>query len=218
MKKAIRNNILCFLLMLLASTTQGCNKDSVLDNQEGSYPSALYWNTAFYQPSADKPIDKSSIQVEIGEIIKQVNSIPKSNGEINDTRDFSVGDRLFSISQVEETEAIAIQKANTYYRLDRLRSSLGVIWDGKVYDFVGNFDQEDEVNNIDIQIGLIKGFSISIEGATNGYITTLGVEANPSYFPVGCKIYSLKNVSLDSAIAVSDKSGKYHRALYVKRK
>lgn len=48
-----------------------------------SYPSALYWNTAFYQPSADKPIDKSSIQVEIGEIIKQVNSIPKSNGEIN---------------------------------------------------------------------------------------------------------------------------------------
>jgi len=232
LKKATRNRILCLFLILLSFTNQGCNKNSVVDNfissiaekvsslkqEQGSYPSALYWNEALYQPTADKPIDKSSIGVEIGEIIEQVVPIPKRNGEINDTRNFSIGDRLFSINQIEETEAIAVQKNGTYYRLDRIRSSLGVIWDGKVYDFVGNFDQEDEVNNIDIQLGLIKVSGINPEGATDGDITASGVEANSSYFPVGSKIYSLKNISLNCAIAVSDKNGKYHKALYVKRK
>ena len=215
MKKATRNRILCLFLILLSFINQGCNKNSVVDN---SYPSALYWNEAFYQPTADKPIDKSTIKVEIGKIIGRVDQMPRRNGEVNDTRDFSAGDRLFSINQVEETEAIAVQKNDAYYRLDRLRSSLGVIWDGRVYDFVGNFDQEDEVNNIDNQLGLIKGSGINPEDATDGDITALGVEANSSYFPVGSKIYSLKNISLDSAIAVSDKNGKYHKALYVKRK
>lgn len=232
MKRVIRNSMLCIILIIFSSINQGCTENGGLDNTISSfakktpffrneaascYASALYWNEVSYQPTADKPIDNSSINIEIGQITRKVESVPKSNGEINDLRDFSVGDRLFGIKQVEETEAIAVQRNDTYYRLDRIRSSLGVIWDGRVYDFVGNFDQENMINDIDRQIGLIKGSSSNPVGATNGEITVSGVEADSSNFPVGCKIYSLKNVSLDSAIAVEDKNGKYHKAVYVKR-
>lgn len=231
MKKALGNAIICISLILMSLTIQGCDRHSgvdtgifspvekfpILKQAQGSYPSALFWNEALYQPTADRSIDKSSIGGELGKIIGQVNSMPKRNGELNDTRDFSIGDRLFSFDGVEETEAIAVRKNDTYYRINRIRSSLGVIWNGRVYDFVGNFDNEDEVKNIDKPLGLIKGSGINSESAVDGDITALGVEANSSYFPIGSQIYSLKNISLDSAIAVSDKNGKYHRAVYVKR-
>jgi len=219
MKNTLRIKILCFLVLFLSFITQGCNKMTPSRQQAlGSYPSALFWNGVLYQPTADKPIDKSSIKVEIGKIIGQADPMPKRNGEVNDIRDFSVGDRLFSINQVEETEAIAARKNDTYYRLDRIRSALGVIWNGREYDFVGNFDKEDEVNNTESQLGIIKGSGIDSEDLTDGDITVRGVEAESTDFPAGSKLYSLKNISLDVAIAVSDRNGKYHKALYVKRR
>lgn len=184
---------------------------------EGSYPAALMWNSAIYVPSTSKEINQQSIDNEIGTITKQVNPMPKENGEINDISDFSPGSQLFAIKDVEVTEAIAAMAGGKYYRLDRIRSSLGVVWDNKVYDFIGNFDVDTvDQGKIDKSIGEVKRTGVK-ESFQNGDIIALGDETDKSIFPLGSKICLLKDEGPDKAIAVEDKNGRFQKAVYIKK-
>ena len=191
----------------------GCSKPG--QSTEGCYPTALMWNNSMYSPGINSPIDESTINSELGKIIKQVQPMPKKDGEINDVRNFNVGDRIFSIKDIEITEAIAIMKDGKYFRIDRIRSSVGIVWDNKMYDFNGNFDNENE--KFDKEIGQIKRVGIAYSDAVNGDVTGNGTTGDLSIFPIGGRISTIKNTDSTTAIAVEDKDGRFHKAVYIKR-
>jgi hypothetical protein len=204
MKKIILVLLFAFLGLV------GCSKAG-----QGIYPAALMWNGSNYSPDVRSPIEESSIDTELGKIEKQVEPMPKKDGQINDARDFKVGNRIFSIKDIEPTEAIAIMKDGKYFKINRIRCSLGIVWDNKMYDFVGNFDSENE--NVDKELGRVKRVDIDYKDSTNGDITAQGYMGDLSFFPIGAKVSSIKNISTDKAIAVEGKDGKYHKALYIKK-
>ncbi|MFL0248277.1 hypothetical protein [Candidatus Clostridium stratigraminis] len=197
----------------------GCSKVGEVTkiSKQGSYVAALMWNSDFYSPGNSVVIEELSIDSELGRISKQVQPMPKRDGEINDISNFAVGDKIFSIKNIETTEAIAIMSSGKYFRIDRIRSSLGIVWDNKIYDFVGNFDEENEKANLTKEIGQIKRVGIDYNNAKNGDITTLGYMGDLSIFKVGGKISLLQGNNSNKVIAVEDKDGKFHKAMYVKK-
>jgi len=205
-----------FLLIIIGcSSTLRLEKTIV--NSEGSYPSALMWNNAIYEPSASKEINQVLVDNIIGTITKQQDPMPKENGQINDVSNFSPGSQLFSIKYVEVTEAICATAGGKYFRLDRIRSSLGVVWDNKIYDFIGNFDVDTiDEGKIDKIIGEIKRTGVK-EPFQDGDITALGDETDKSIFPLGSKIYLLKDEGSDKVVAVQDKNGRFQKAVYIKK-
>lgn len=211
--KKVEISIILYLVILLMLFI-GCSTKKEVT--EGSYPSALSWKGGIFEPVNKKSISDENIGLSVGKITKKVEPMPKLDGEINDTQFFNVGDLIYTIKNTEETEAIAIKKNNKYYRIDRIRAALSIVWDNKVYDFEGNFDNEDEVNNISEEIGIVRRLTKGYDNLQNGDITKLGDESDYSYFPVGSKIYKLKMYSLNQAIAVKDRNGKYQKATYIK--
>lgn len=197
----------------------GCSKiGKVTDvSKQDSYPAALMWNGVIYSPGNSVLIAESSMDSEVGRISKQVQPMPKRDGEINDIRSLAVGDKIFSIKDIETTEAIAIKSNGKYFRIDRIRSSLGIVWDNKIYDFVGNLDEENEKANLAKKIGQIKRVGIDYNNAVNGDITTHGYMGDVSIFLVGGKISLIQGSDSNKAIAVEDKDGKFHKALYIKK-
>ncbi|MFA6308981.1 MAG: hypothetical protein WC677_04470 [Clostridia bacterium] len=189
-----------------------------ISTKQGSYPSALMWNNSLYSGNAvPKEINVLEVGNMVGTVAKQVIPMPKHNGEFNDVSKFSTGNQLFLIKNVEITEAIAILRDGKYYRIDRSVTSLSIVWDNKIYNFEGNFD-EDTINqgNIDTSIGVVKRIIVR-KPYKNGDIVASGVEADKTIFPSGSKIYLLKNEGPDKAIAVEDKNGKFQKAVYIKK-
>lgn len=203
MRKLVISLFFIFILLV------GCSR-----SEQGTYPAALMWNGVIYNPSINTPIEESTVDEELGKIEKQVQPMPKKDGQINDTSNFSLGQKIFSIKNVEVTEAIAIMKGSKCYRIDRIRSSLGIVWGDKIYDFQGNFENENE--NIDKELGKVRQIGIDYSNSTNGDITTSGYIGDLSMFSVGARICSIKNTSVNNAIAVEGTDGKFHKALYVK--
>jgi PBP1b-binding outer membrane lipoprotein LpoB len=197
----------------------GCSKVGKVTevSKQGSYVAALMWNSDIYSPGNSVVISESSIDSELGRISKQVLPMPKRDGEINDISNFAVGDKILSIKNIETTEAIAIMSNGKYFRIDRIRSSSGVVWDNKIYDFVGNFAKENEKANLAKEVGQIRRVGIDYKNADNGDITTLGYMGDLSIFQVGGKISLLQGTNSNKAIAVEDKDGKFHKAVYVKK-
>ena len=143
--------------------------------------------------------------------------MPQKSGEVNCESPFPINSKICSIKGVDVTEAIGILHDGKFYRIDRMRSSLGIIFDGKIYDFEGNFDENDQKDNLEKMIGEVKRIGISPENAQDGDITLSGVESSASNFFTGGKIYLLKDTPDTTAIAVEDVSGRYQKATYVKR-
>ncbi|MCX7710010.1 MAG: hypothetical protein N2484_09180 [Clostridia bacterium] len=215
--RSIRICLTISVLMFFLLSSIGCKGQIIEQEMRATYPIALKWNDNLYNPSLNNPIEDGSIGERIGEITGQKEPMPQNNGEINSTVEFKPGNRLYSIKGVETSEAIAVDKEGKFYRINRARSSLGVIWDNKIYDFVGNFQNENEAQNINQEIGEVKRQGIKAEEAENGDITVLGEEADASLFPQGSKIFALKNTPLNKAIAVKGTDGKYHRVEYIKK-
>ncbi len=183
----------------------------------GIYPIALQWNNALYCPSTNIVLDAGLLDLTLGKITKVNYPMPQKSGEVNCESPFPINSKICSIKGVEVTEAIGILNDGKFYRIDRMRSSLSIVFDGKIYDFDGNFDENDQKDNLDKMIGEVIRIGISAENAQDGDITLLGVESSASDFFIGGKIYLLKDTPDTAAIAVEDKRGKYQKATYVKR-
>lgn len=214
MRKMSIAMILIFLFLTGCSTVPKLTMET-----EASYPAALMWNGVLYSPGNTLPIEESSIGSELGKIVKEVRPMPGKDGEINYlyVGNFSLGDKIYSIKGLEISEAIAVMSNGKFYRIDRTRGSLGIVWDDKVYDFVGNYDSEDETGNLGDKIGEIKRVGSDYTNAVNGDITTTGFMGDLSIFQVGGKIHLLKDMDINQAIAVEGRDGKFHRAVYIKR-
>ncbi|MDD5702975.1 MAG: hypothetical protein PHU23_13110 [Dehalococcoidales bacterium] len=162
------------------------------------------------------------IDSEIGVIKRYVYPMPKKSGDINFINSFDVGDHLYSIRDIETTEAITVLKNGQYYKIGRMRTPLGLVWDDKVYFLYTHvYPDENKAKNLGRQIGSILRSGIRTEEAINGDFTAsdFALANNSSglaLFPTGSEIHHIKGFEANQAIAVIDKDGNIHYARYYK--
>ena len=207
--KAVSTVLLLTVILLTCSCAQT------------DYPPTIMWYDYKYSISINNPLETSMIDSELGIIKRYVYPMPKKSNDINFTNYFDIGDYLFSIHDIEITEAIAILKDGQYYKLGRTQSPIKLIWDNRVYLLYGSVDaEENKSENLDRQIGSVQRTRIKASEAVNGDITLsdflLG-EDNWNLFPAGSEIHHIKGFEANQAIAVIDKDGNIHYARYYKR-
>lgn len=209
------------LSVIITFSLSACNQIS----SGGLYPTAVMWYSCVYATDMWQPLDNTSIDSEIGIIKRQTYPMPERDGDINDMQSFKIGDRLFTIKNVETTEAIAVLKGEQFYRLNRLTSSVKLIWDDKMYFFKG-YANDDEIKAgiLNQQIGNINrtviDSSISESEGINGDIIISNITSAAgswANFAKDCSIYSLKGYETNEMIAVIDTTGKIRYAQYYKR-
>lgn len=89
------------LVLGIASTTEAT-----------SYPAdTMLWNDNLYGVSSNEIIPTDKIGQQIGEVKRNVNPMPKKNGDSNT---IPVGTKLFEIKGISTKEAIAIQRGGEY--------------------------------------------------------------------------------------------------------
>lgn len=184
---------------------------------ENSYPSSLMWNGVLYNLNDDEVLDIALLGQEIGEINKVNQPMPQKNGEVNSKYPFSPKDKIYSIKDIEITEAVGILKNTKFYRINRIRTSASIIFQGNIYDFTSDFISDDQKDTLGKVIGQIKKNVSGHEDEENGEIIATGDESFASDFSEGCNIYALKDTPITVAIAVKDKNGRYQKAVYVKK-
>ncbi|KNY26153.1 hypothetical protein [Pseudobacteroides cellulosolvens] len=218
----VRKACLLITFLSLFMLMQGCFENADREIRKdfdgvGSYMVALKWNGGMYETVTHHMVDKAQIDNEIGKISKEVRPMPKLDGEINNTQAFKPGDLIYSLKENEISEAIAVKKDDKYYKIYRVRSSLGIVWDNGEYDFQGNFAYGDERDNVGEEIGKVKNIVKDPTKLESGIITVKGVEADATHFSIGSKIYKIKNNSIDEGVIVQGKDGKYHKATYIRK-